>query len=32
MADAASGEIRLLSNNPKPLDRSDIENIYRKAW
>lgn len=32
MADAASGETRLLSNNPKPLDRSDIETIYRKAW
>ncbi len=32
MADAASREARLLSNNPKTINREDIDKIYRRAW
>ena len=32
MAEAASRETRLLSNNPKTMNREDIEKIYRRAW
>lgn len=32
MAEAASGETRLLSNNPRSMDKKQIEEIYRKAW
>jgi alcohol dehydrogenase class IV len=32
MADAASRKARLLSNNPKTINREDIDKIYRRAW
>ena len=32
MAEAASKETRLLSNNPRPMNKKQIEEIYRKAW
>jgi len=32
MAEAASKETRLLSNNPRPMGLKDIEEIYRRAW
>ncbi len=32
MAEAASKETRLLSNNPRPMSKSEIEGVYRKSW
>ena len=32
MAVAASKETRLLSNNPRSMNKKEIEEIYRRAW
>lgn len=32
MAEAALREVRLMSNNPRPLDFESVRAIYEKAW
>ena len=32
MAKAALREVRLMSNNPRPLDFESVRAIYEKAW
>ncbi|MCE5201498.1 MAG: iron-containing alcohol dehydrogenase [Synergistaceae bacterium] len=32
MAESAMKEVRLISNNPRPLDVESVKNIYERAW